>query len=168
MKKVLAIILLLSSALLVKAQDKKAPVQPDSLIKISPIEGSRHNEYGYAINGKVQSREAVMIRLMAYAPSAMELNKAKINHTWIYVTAGGVVLSTIGAAIEFTNNSKYATETMGTVNGTPSPIYQKHSLNGAYVFTGIATGFLIANIINFTKVAKHNRKAFKVYNQQFE
>jgi hypothetical protein len=167
MKNVLIIILLLSS-LVVKAQDKKPQAQPDSIIKITPIEGSKHNEYGYTVGGKVQTREEVMIRLMAYAPSAVELNKAKVNHTWIYITTGGVVLSTIGAAIEFANNSKYATETMGIVNGVSTPVYQKQSLTSAYVFTGIATGFLIANIINFTKVAKHNRKALKVYNQRFE
>jgi hypothetical protein len=168
MKKVLAIILLLLSSILVKAQDKKPLAQPDSMIKIMPIEGSRHKEYGYTIDGKMQTREDVMIRLMAYEPSAMELNKAKINHTWIYITAGGVVLSSVGAAIEFANNNKYATETTGMVNGIPTPIYQKHSLTGAYVFTGIATGFLVANIINFVKAAKHNRKALKVYNQRFE
>jgi hypothetical protein len=133
-----------------------------------PIEGRRHDEYVYTIDGKVQTREDVMIRLMAYAPSAMEINKAKINHTWTYITAGGVILSTVGAAIEFGNNNKYATETMGTVNGVPTPVYQKHSLTSAYVFTGLATGFLIANIINFTRAAKHSRKAIKVYNQRFE
>jgi hypothetical protein len=168
MKKVTAVILLLLSSVLVKAQDKKPQAQPDSVIKFMPIEGRRHDEYVYTIGGKVQTRQDVMIRLMAYAPSAMEINKAKTNITWTYITAGGVVLSSIGAAIEFGNNNKYATETMGMVNGVPTPVYQKHSLASAYVFTGLATGFLIANIINFTRATRHSRKAIKVYNQRFE
>ena len=116
----------------------------------------------------MQTREDVEIRLMAYAPSAGELKMAKNNITWTYVSGGGFAASSFAAIIEYANNNKHAGETTGFVNGEPAFIYKQHNLTGAYIFTGLATGFLVATIINFTNVFKHGKKAIHLYNQRFE
>jgi hypothetical protein len=169
MKKYLIIaFLLLFSSLLVKAQDIPHRPQPDSLIKIIPVGEGNETSFLYTIGGKLQTRKDVEIRLMAYAPSAGELKMAKNNLTWTYVSAGGLAASTFAAVIEFANNNKHAGETTGFVNGQPTFIYQQHNLTGAYIFTGLATGFLFATIINWTNVFNHGKKAMHLYNQRFE
>lgn len=171
MKKQLILIalLLMSASLASLAQEiKKSQAQPDSIIKIIPFgEGSRQSEI-YTIGGKMQTREDVTIRLLAYAPSAAEYHKAKNNITWGYISFGGFAASGIGAVIEFVHNNKRAGETTGIVNGTPTFIYQHHNLTGAYILTGVATGFLVSAIVNFTKASKHSKKALKLYNMRFE
>jgi hypothetical protein len=165
---IIAILLLLSSVL-VKAQDvKKTVPQPDSLIKIIPEGEGRHTFYLYTIGGKLQTREDVAIRLMAYAPSAEEYHAAVNNATWSYVSFSGFALAGFAAAIEFGRNNKYAGLTSAFVNGTPTFIYQKHNLTGAYVLTGVASAFLVSSIIHFSKIAFHGNRALKLYNQRFE
>jgi hypothetical protein len=160
--------LLLFSSLFVKAQDKPFRPQPDSLIKIIPVGGGGETSFLYTIGGKLQTREDVEIRLMAYAPSAVELKIAKNNITWSYISGGAFAVSSIAAAIEYAKNNIHAGETAGLVNGSPGFIYQQHNLTGAYIFTGLATGFLVATLINFTNVFKHGKKAIHLYNQRFE
>jgi len=160
-------VLLLLSTMAAKAQDVKK-AQPDSLIKIIPVGEGRYSSYLYTIGGKLQTREDVAIRLMAYAPSAVEYHAAKNNITWTYVSTGGFAIAGLAAAIEFAKNNKNAGATSGFVNGQATIIYQHHSLTGAYVFTGIATAFLTSSIVHFTKAAFHANKAIKLYNQRFE
>jgi hypothetical protein len=168
MKNILIIALLLSAPVLVKAQDKKPQAQPDSIIKIIPYGDGRYEGYLYTIGGRLQTREDVIIKLMAYAPSAAETVKAKTSLTWSYVSFGGAAIASVASVVDYANNNKHVGETTGIVNGEPGFIYQKHSLAGAYVLTGIATGFLISSFINLANGAKHAKKAIKIYNERFE
>ncbi|MFI5137809.1 MAG: hypothetical protein ACHQIM_08270 [Sphingobacteriales bacterium] len=162
-------LLMLLATILVKAQDiKNTQARPDSIIKIIPVGAGSHTAYLYTIGGKLQTREDVAIRLMAYAPSATEYHAAVNNITWSYVSFGGLAITGLAAAIEFAKNNKYAGETTGFVNGNPTFIYQKHNLTGAYILTGIATAFLVTSIVHFSKIAFHANKAIKLYNQRFE
>lgn len=168
-KPVIIAILLLLSSFLVKAQDNlKHVAQPDSIIKVIPVGDGRYDGYLYTIGGKLQTREDVTMKLLAYAPSADEYHKAKASATWAYVSAGGLMISGFAAGIEFGKNNKYAGETTGFVNGQPQFIYQHHSLTGAYVFTGMATAFLISGIINFSNAGRHINNALKKYNLRFK
>jgi hypothetical protein len=169
MKKIIiGTLLLFGSSFLLKAQDIKPKAQPDSIIKIIPAGEGRNSFYLYTIGGKLQTREDVAIRLMAYAPSAAEYQAVKSNITWSYVSFGGFAITGLAAAIEFAKNNKYAGETTGFVNGQPAFIYQHHSLTGAYVLTGVASAFLISSIIHFSQIAFHADRALKLYNQRFE
>jgi hypothetical protein len=159
--------LLLLSTIVAKAQEVKK-AQPDSLIKIIPVGEGRQSFYLYTIGGKLQTREDVAIRLMAYAPSATEYRATKNNITWAYVSGGGAAISGLAAITEFAHNNKNAGATTGFINGQPTIIYQHHSLAGAYVFTGMATAFLFSSVINITRAVFHGNKAIKLYNQRFE
>jgi hypothetical protein len=154
---------------MVKAQDNKtSKAQPDSIIKIVPLADGRHVVSAYTIGGKLQTREDVLIRLMRYAPSATEVSKAKTDLTWSYVSYGGFGLSTIAATIIYATHNKHSGESVGFVDGQPEFIYQKHSLTGAYVLTGLAVGFLTSAITNFVNGARHGNNALTLYNQQYE
>jgi hypothetical protein len=170
MKKIIIIALVLcGTSLALKAQDNTKPkAQPDSIIKVIPAGEGRNSFYLYTIGGKLQTREDVAIRLMAYAPSAAEYQAAKNNITWSYVSFSGFAITGLAAAIEFAKNNKYAGETTGFVNGQPAFIYQHHNLTTAYILTGAASAFLISSIINFSKIGFHGNKALKLYNQRFE
>lgn len=160
-------ILLLLSTILAKAQEVKK-AQPDSIIRVIPVGDPRHSSYLYTIGDKLRTSDEVAVKLMAYAPSALEYHAAKNNITWAYVSFAGAALSGLAATIEFANNSKYAGATTGIVNGQAAFIYQHHSLTGAYVFTGLATAFLVSSLVNLSRVAFHGNKALKLYNQRFE
>jgi hypothetical protein len=162
-------ILSLFSWLTSHAQDN-APShpQPDSIIKIIPFGDGRHMSYVYTIGGRLVPFEDVKLRLLSYAPSADEYYRAKTNLIWGIVSFSGFGLSGIAAVIEFANNNKHAGETTGFVNGQPAFIYQQHSLAGAYIFTGLATGFLTAAIITLVNAKKHGREALRLYNRRFE
>jgi hypothetical protein len=160
-------LLLLLSTIVAKAQEVKK-AQPDSIIRVIPVGDPRHSSYLYTIGDKLRTSDEVAVKLMAYAPSAAEFHAAKSNATWVYVSFAGAAVSGLGAVIEFANNSKYAGATTGVVNGQASFIYQHHSLTGAYVFTGIATAFLVSSIVNLSRVAFHSHKALQLYNQRFE
>lgn len=165
---VIALFLLLPGAL-VKAQTNfKATAQPDSIIKLIPVGSGRHQDYLYTIGGKLQTREDVAIRLLAYAPSAREYHSAKTNITWAYVSLGGFGVSSTLATIEYSLNNKHAGETTAIVNGQATFVYQHHSLTSTYIFTGLATGFLVSSFIHFVHAAHHSNKAIQVYNQRFE
>jgi hypothetical protein len=165
-KNLIITFLLLFSSLLVTAQVIKSP--PDSLIKVLPVGEGRHTSYLYTIGGKLQTREDVIVRLMAYAPSAGEYKQARNNITWTYISAGGFVGSSTSAIIEFKNNNKNAGATTGFVNGNAAIIHQKHNLTGAHVFTGAATGFLFSSIFHLVRASIHSEKSIELYNQQFE
>ena len=168
-KPIIIALLLLFSSLMLKAQDNSKPkAQPDSIIKVIPAGEGRDSFYLYTIGGKLQTREDVAIRLMAYAPSAEEYRAAINNITWVYVSAAGFAASSIGSIIEYANNNKNAGATMGFVNGEPAIIYPHHNLAGAYILTGVASAFFVSAIINLSKAAFHGNKAVKLYNQRFE
>lgn len=157
------------SSLLSKAQDTQPhKAQPDSIIKVIPIDEGRSEGYLYTIGGKLQTAEDVKIRLLRYAPSAYEYHRAKTSLVWTIVSTGGFFVTSTAAVIDYAHNNKHAGETTGIVDGSPAFIYQHHSLTGAYVLTGLATGFLVSTFINLAHVAKHGNKAIKVYNQQYE
>jgi len=167
-KPVLFTILLLCASLLIKAQDnKQLHSQPDSIIKIIPVEGS-NSSYLYTIGGKLQTREDVKIRLMRYAPSSQEFSRAKNNLNWIYISFAGFAASSTLATIEYANNNKNKGATSAIVNGQATIIYQHHNLAGAYIFTGAATAFLTSAIINLIEYGKHGNRALKLYNSQYE
>ena len=170
MKKLFIISTLLTfSALLSKAQDTQPhKAQPDSIIKIIPIDEGRSEGYLYTIGGKLETAEDVKIRLLRYAPSAYEYHQAKNSVVWTVVSSTGFAITSIAAVVEYAHNNKMAGETTAIVNGTPEFIYQHHSLAGAYVLTGLATGFLVSTFINLAHVAKHGNKAIKLYNQQYQ
>jgi hypothetical protein len=167
-KPIIIIFSLLFSSILVRAQDSKSQAQPDSVIKIVPLEDGRHTVNAYTIGGKLQTREDVLIRLMRYAPSATELSAAKKDITWGYISDGGFAISVAAAAIEYATHNKHTGETTGVVNGQLEFIYQHHSLAGTYILAGLATGFLTAAIIKFVNAGKHGSRALKLYNQQYE
>jgi hypothetical protein len=160
---------LLFTSILVKAQDTtKFRAQPDSVIKLIPFGEGRHTSFLYTIGGRLQTPDDIKIRLLSYEPSAREYSQARNNLTWGYVTGGGFAVAQLAAVVEFATHNKHAGETTGFVNGQPEFIYQHHSLAGAYVLTGIATGLLTAAIINWAKAGKHANRALKLYNQRFE
>ncbi|MBB6130240.1 hypothetical protein [Mucilaginibacter lappiensis] len=168
-------LLFLSCTLLVKAQDvKKTQAQPDSIIKLIPFGEGRHTDYLFTIGGKLQTAEDVKIRLLAYAPSAMEFQKAKTQVTWGVVASGGAVASSIVAIIQFIHHGKDDLDNMptaGLVNGKPGFIYppQHHSsLTGAYILTGAAVALLVTSFVHFVKAGKYGNKAVKVYNLQYQ
>jgi hypothetical protein len=162
-------ILSLFFSLTIHAQENlPAHPQPDSIIKIIPFGEGRHSGFLYTIGGRLVPFEDVKLRLISYAPSADEYYRTKTNLTWGIISFSASGLSMIAAVIEFANNNKHAGETTGFVNGQPAFIYQQHNLAGAYIFTGLATGFLTAAIITLVNAKKHGRKALRLYNKRFE
>lgn len=159
---------LLSSIAIYAQKDTSWRPQPDSVIRLIPYGEGRYSSYLYTIGGKLQTAEDVKIRLLSYTPSAAEFVQAKSHLTWGYVSIGGLAVSGIAATIEYANNNKHAGETTGFVNGSPAFIYQQHSLAGAYIFTGLATGFLVSAIVNFVDTYKHGKQALALYNRRFE
>jgi hypothetical protein len=159
---------LLSSIALYAQRDTSWRPQPDSVIRLIPYGEGRYSSYLYTIGGRLQTAEDVKVRLLNYAPSADEYVQAKNHLTWAYVSLGAFAVSGAAATIEYANNNKHAGETTGFVNGSPAFIYQQHSLAGAYIFTGLATGFLVSSIINMVDTRKHAREALALYNHRFE
>ncbi len=167
----------LLSGLILQAQDNAMPhqdnssashPQPDSVIKLIPVEVGRHISYLYSVGGKLQTPEDIRARVLNYAPSADEYRLARRNFTWSYVLFAGLGASMIGATVEYAANNRHAGETVGLVNGQPGFIYQQHSLTAAYVLTGAATGFLISSVITYVSGRQHSRKALQLYNRRFE
>jgi len=170
MKKLLIIItLFLVSSFIAKAQDAvKAGAQPDSIIKRAIYSSGRHTGYSYTIGGKIQSPQDIRMRLLSYEPSAIELKAAEKNMKWSFISLTGVGAFGIAALVEFKVNNKYVGQTTQVVDGQTQITYQKHSQTAGYVLTGIAGGFLVAEIATLINAGKHSKKAFKVYNQRFE
>ena len=168
-KQLIILILVLLSSFTLKAQYSNPPhAQPDSVIKIVPFGNGENTSYVYTIGGKIQTPEEVRMKLLAYAPSADEYHKAKSNSTWAIISIGGLALSTGAAVIEYATHNKNAGATATDVNGEAGFNYQHHSLTGAYIFTGVASAFLVSSIINYLSYKKHASKALKLYNQRFE
>jgi len=163
-------VLLLLLTFIVKAQEslKTHQAQPDSVIRLIPVDVGNHVATVYTIGGKIVTSEDVKARILAYAPSAGEYHRAKTSLTWGIVTTGGFAASMVGAVIEFATHNKHAGETTGFVNGEPEFIYQHHSLAGAYILTGAASAFLITSIINYIHAARHAHKSLYLYNQQYQ
>jgi len=168
-KSFIMIIGILFSCLMLKAQDTiRRKAQPDSLIKIIPVSEGRHDGFLYTVNGQLQSPADIKMKLLSYQPSSIEYRAAKNNFQWALISLGGFTASGIVAFIEFKNSDKYNGATTAFVNGQPEFVYQHHDRTAAYVLTGVAVGFLVAEIVTFVKAAKHGRKAIKLYNQRFE
>ncbi len=170
MKKLITLtILLAQTSFLLKAQDVIKPkAQPDSIIKVIPFGEDRQAGYLYTIGGRLETREDVMIRLLAYTPSAFEYHAAKTNIIWTYVSFAGAGITGFAAGIEYAKNNKNAGVTTGFVNGQPTFIYQHHNLTGAYVLTGAATAFLASSFINLFRAGFHINRAIVLYNQQYQ
>jgi hypothetical protein len=159
---------LLSSVMIYAQKDTSWHPQPDSVIRLIPYGEGRYSSYLYTIGGRLQTAEDVKARLLNYAPSADEYVQARSHLTWAYISFGAFAVSGAAATIEYANNNKHAGETTGFVNGSPAFIYKQHSLAGFYVFTGLATGFLVSSIINMVDTRKHGRQALALYNRRFE
>jgi hypothetical protein len=156
----------LFSVLIARAQEVKK-AQPDNIIKVVPIlSDGGHTAYAYTIAGKLQTPEDVKIKLLAYAPSAVEFNSARKNIIWSYISVGGFTASSIAAFIAFKNSRTTATPAI--VNGEAGFTYQEHSKTGAYVFTTLATGFLFSSLYNLVRAGKHAKSALRLYNSRFE
>jgi hypothetical protein len=162
-------ILLVGTSSLLRAQDTvKRKAQPDSIIKVIPFGEGRYADYLYTIGGKLETREDVVIRLLAYTPSAMKYHAAKNNATWVYVSFAGTAITGLAAGVEYGKNNRLAGVTSAFVNGQPTFIYQHHSLTGAYVLTGAATAFLFSSFYNLARAAFHANRALTLYNQQYQ
>jgi hypothetical protein len=170
MKKIAFIMTLsLLTSVIIYAQDNKpSNPQPDSIIRIIPIGVGRYSTNLFTIGGRLQAPEDVAIRLLSYQPSATEYAKARNNFTWTYISFGGFAIAGFAAVIDYAHNNKHAGETTGLVNGAPGFIYQQHSLTGAYILTGVATGFLVSTIINAVNAQQHGKRALQLYNRRFE
>ncbi len=162
-------VFLVLSSILAKAQiNPKQQAKADSIIKIIPVGEGRHSSFLYTIGGQLASSDDVKLRLLAYAPSAPDISKAKSEIAWAQVSGGMFLVSSIGATIEYIHNNKLAGVSSGFVNGQATTIYQHHNLTGAYVLTGIATGFLIAGIVHMVNASHHVSKAVSIYNERFQ
>ncbi|MDB5005636.1 MAG: hypothetical protein JWQ84_363 [Mucilaginibacter sp.] len=171
-KHLIMLSILLLTVIISQAQDTvlqkkeiKTP-QTDSLIKIIP-EG-RH--FLYTVGGKLQTPDEIKYRLLNYAPSAVELNAAIKNMTWSFVSLGGAAVTSGLAGYEYYNNSKKPVANVAWVNGKPGFVYTypHNDKTGAYILTGAAIGFLAAEIITLVKASNHDKKAFWLYNLQFQ
>lgn len=131
-KPFLITLLLLFCSLLIKARDNQHPQsKPDSIIKLIPVGRGEPTSFLYTIGGKLQTREDVLIRLMRYQPSEVEILKAKNDATWGYVSFVRAGVSGIVATILYATHNNHVGETAGLVNGEAAFIYQHHSLAGA-------------------------------------
>jgi len=176
-KPVIITTLLLLSSFLLKAQAPvKSTAQPDSIIKVIPYGEGRYGGYLYTIGGKLQTPEDVKIRLLAYAPSAGEYQKARNEITWTYISMGGAAISSGISIAEYVHHARQnynnSIPAVTYVNGYPTSITpaQPHnsSLTGAYIFTGVATAFLFTTFFHMVRASRHVDKALKLYNQRFE
>ena len=170
MKKPLFVLFILTSAsLFCNAQDIRKP-QPDSLIKTIPFGEGRHGGYLYTIGGKLQSPEEIQARLLSYTPSAIEFKSAKRDVPWVFAFMGAAAVASTGAIAEFYQNSKSPIATAAFVNGRPgfTYTYPDNNKTGAYILTGAAFGFLSAAITTWVNAAIHGKKAFYLYNKQYE
>ena len=160
--------LFLLAATILNAQDiKKSQAQPDSIIKVIPYADGRHVIYVYSVGGRVQSPEEIKLRLLSYNPSAAEYHKVENNITWAYISGGGFVAGSIGSLIAFAHSAKQSLNSSYTTsNGTI--VDHEPNFTARWVFTGIATGFAVAALINIAKAGKHGKKAIDLYNQRFE
>jgi hypothetical protein len=160
-------VLFLSSVLHAQNMPSSHP-QPDSIIRIIPAGSGRDTYALYTIGGRLVTPEEVKVRLAGYPPSAAEYTIARHNITGAWISFGGLAVSGAWAVYEYAHNNKIASATPALVNGQAGFTYQKRSLTGAYVLTGVATGCLTAMIITFVTAAHHTHKALRVYNQRFE
>jgi len=166
MKKLLFIVFIMASALsFVHAQEVRKS-QPDSLIKPIPFGYGSHAGYLFTVGGKLQTPDEIKVRLLSYAPSAVEFSKAKKDATWGFIFTGGAGAAGIGAVIAFSHANKLNGVTFNS-SGTGF-IYQDHSKTGAYVLTGAAIGFLTASITTWINGAIHAHRSISLYNQQYQ
>ena len=168
-KHLIIIILLISAFVTVKAQDTvKRSARPDSVIRLAPYVTGKRSGYLYSVGGKIYSADEIRMKLLSYPPSANELNAAKSNMRLSLISACGVGVSGIAALAEYKANNKYIGQTTTIVNGQSQVSYIKHNETAAYVLTGLAGGFLIAEITTLIKASSHHKKAFRLYNQRYE
>jgi hypothetical protein len=168
-KQSLILLALLFTSVITHAQVRQA--QPDSVIKIIPLEG-RHDGYLYTIGGKLYTRQEVIARLMSYTPSATELNIAKKELTWGYVTFAGSGLAGIGTVLAFAHDNKlngsYSYFTGSGFNTSVATYYPNHNKTAAYVLTGVSVGLLTTAIIEVINGSKHVNNSLSIYNMRFE
>ena len=151
-KKSIITTLLTLASIIVMAQDKpNSNAKADSIIKPIPTETVGHTTYNYSINDKKQTSEEVKARLYAYAPSKTELHKASKETSLYGLSVIGFGISGVGATLEYIDGSG-----------------PNHSLNGAYVLTGVATAFVISSIFHGLSAKHHSHKALALYNQQYQ
>jgi len=158
-------VFLVLSSMLTKAQvNSRQQAKADSVIKLIPVGEGRHSSFLYTIGGQLATSDEVKLRLLAYAPSAPDVYQAKTELTWAQVSGGIFLASSLAATFEFIHENKL--DGISSVNGQPT--YQHHDFTGAYVLTGIATGFLIAGIVHLVNASHHVSKAVGIYNERFQ
>jgi len=169
-KQFLISFLLLFTVALTHAQEAKH-AQPDSIIKIIPLEG-RHDGYLYTIGGKLYTRQEVVNQLLSYTPSATEFNAGKKDLTWAYVSFTASGLAGIGSVIAFAHDNKlngsYSYFQGSGFNTSIGTYYPQHNKTAAYVLTGASVGLLVTAIIEAANGSKHVNNALSLYNMRFE
>jgi hypothetical protein len=176
-KQLLVLFLLLFTSALSYAQEAKQ-AQPDSVIKIIPVEG-RHDGYVYTVGGRLYTRQEVINRLLSYTPSATELNAGKKDLTWGYASFAGSGLAGIGALLAFAHDNKLNGSYSYFTGSSPNPVgqptatgiatyYPHHDKTAAYVLTGASVVLLTTAIIEAVSGSKHVNKALSLYNMRFE
>jgi hypothetical protein len=165
---IITIFLVLSSMLTQAQINTKQQARADSVIKIIPVGEGRHSSFLYTIGGQLATSDEVKLRLLAYAPSAPDVSKATTEMTWARVSGGIFLASSLAATFEFIHENKLDETSSGFVNGQLTTTYQHHDFTGAYVLTGIATGFLIAGIVHLVNASHHVSKAVGIYNERFQ
>jgi hypothetical protein len=168
---------LLFTVELTHAQEAKH-AQPDSVIKIIPLEG-RHDGYLYTIGGKLYTRQEVVNRLLSYSPSATEFNAGKKDLTWCYVSFTASGLAGLGAVLAFAHDNKLNGSYSYFTGSSPNPVgpstptgiatyYPHHDKTAAYVLTGASVGLLVTAIIEAANGSKHVNNSLSIYNMRFE
>ncbi|MGN6178604.1 MAG: hypothetical protein ACTHNW_05455 [Mucilaginibacter sp.] len=169
-KQLLTLFSLLISATFSYAQEVKH-AQPDSVIKIIPLEG-RHDGYLYTIGGKLYTRQEVTNKLLSYKSSATELLIGKRELTWGYVSFAGSGLAAGGALLAFAHDNKlngsYSYITGSGANSFIQTYYPHHNKTAAYVFTGVSAALLTTGIIEIINGSKHVNKSLSLFNMRFE
>jgi hypothetical protein len=179
MKKSLLILFMLAWGAAFSYAQAIKKAQPDSLIKIIPIElgeydlTNDYNDYNdvgmlYTIGGKLVTKVDVVYRLLNYAPSAVEYNAYKKDIICGYVLYGSAFAAAAGSTFEFVSRSKIATGTLTSINGQPAFAYSPQNKTGAYILAGVAVATLVAGIITLTHGRRHRDKSVWLYNLRFE
>jgi len=146
--------LLTLASVVALAQDKQTTTsKPDSIIKKIPTQVVGNNAYEYSVSDKLQTSESVKARLYAYSPSKVELLKSSQQTTYFGLSVVGFGLSTVGATLEYIDNS----------GGGPAD-----KTTAKYVLTGAAAAFVISSICHAISAKHHAHKALALYNERYQ
>jgi len=151
----LPLLLFLATETSTKAQYTTA-VNPsnDSLIKANIIKRGKYTSVLYTINGAPFTKSSIETRLMAYNPSALELEQyhtiRRQSLTGGLLCGGAAILAAVGGAIQ------------ANQQGGSGSAYSK-----APVFYSVSIAGLIGEVIFLSRRNEHFGKAIEAYNARF-